>query len=302
MVGAAAGVAGAGSGQDRVRYEQTITPDVNLRTVERSIVAEVQPQLDLQSISNVEVKVNYKLETAVETIESFSTTHNESYITCQIQTVQSEFNVRKESLEVLLIPPPSGVIDGYEESVYIDDLISTRLNGFINLDDDYGVIKRNGTIVYVSNLVFGTNTEFIGDYTRTNAGHTISHFDGIFDDGTANVSGLTLLEMSFYFSTLTIRDFTERATSSYTLAGDKFNLMPPSIQSPVAISSVSGTIPAIINVSSTAYFPDSGYLFTSGGTVIQYISKSNSAFIGCTLYRGSDSISSGQEIIPFDIS
>ena len=302
MVGAAAGVAGAGNGQDRVRYEQTITPDVNLRTVERSIVAEVQPQLDLQSISNVEVKVNYKLETAVETIESFSTTHNESYITCQIQTVQSEFNVRKESLEVLLIPPPSGVIDGYEESVYIDDLISTRLNGFINLDDDYGVIKRNGTIVYVSNLVFGTNTEFIGDYTRTNAGHTISHFDGIFDDGTANVSGLTLLEMSFYFSTLTIRDFTERATSSYTLAGDKFNLMPPSIQSPVAISSVSGTIPAIINVSSTAYFPDSGYLFTSGGTVIQYISKSNSAFIGCTLYRGSDSISSGQEIIPFDIS
>ena len=63
-------------------------------------------------------------------------------------------------------------------------------------------------------------------------------FDGMWDDGTANVSGLTL-EMDTFFSALTIRDFVERKDSQYTLSGDKFNILPPSIQNP-ATSCVNG--------------------------------------------------------------
>jgi len=100
---------------------------------------------------------------------------------------------------------------------------------------------------------------------------------------------------------LTIKDFELRGNSSYTLNGDKFTLMPPSIQNPVAISSSSGTIGGPIVVQDTTYFPDEGYLFTSGGTVVQYTSKTATTFEGCTLYSGPDSIGSGEELVPFSI-
>ena len=32
----------------------------------------------------------------------------------------------------------------------------------------------------------------LDNYTKTNVGHTISHFDNIFDDGASSVSGLSL--------------------------------------------------------------------------------------------------------------
>ena len=97
-----------------------------------------------------------------------------------------------------------------------------------------------------------------------------STFDGIFDDGAANVSGMTILEVSTYYSALTIRDFTDRAESSYTLAGPVLNLVPPSIQNPVAISS-SSSLTGTINVQDTTYFPDAGYLFTNHGGIFQMI-------------------------------
>ncbi len=150
--------------------------------------------------------------------------------------------------------------------------------------------------------MFGRTAEYIGQYTKTNVGHTISHFEGIFDDGAAGVSGLSLGELDLYFGSLTIRDFEERGKSSYTLAGDKFIMMPPSIQNPVAISSSAGTIGGTIVVQDTTYFPDEGYLFTSGGTVIQYTGKTSTSFTGCTLTRGANSIANGQELIPFAIT
>ncbi len=52
----------------------------------------------------------------------------------------------------------------------------------------------------------------------------------------------------------------------------------------------------------TTYFPSSGYLFTSGGTVIQYTGKTTTQFTGCTLYRGSDSISIGDQLVPYSIN
>ena len=145
------------------------------------------------------------------------------------------------------------------------------------------------------------DNDYIGSYERTNAGHTISHFDGIFDDGVCNTSGLTLLEFSAYFPSMTIRDFTERKDSSYTLTGAKFNLMPPSIQNPVAISSSLGTIGGPIIVQDTTYFPNEGYLFSSGGTVIQYTGKTDTSFTGCTLVSGPDAINNNDELIPHSI-
>jgi hypothetical protein len=193
-------------------------------------------------------------------------------------------------------------VDGYEESVFITDPVQTRLNGFVDLLDDYGVVQRNSNIIFVSNAVFGQDIGYIGNYTTGNAGHTISHFDGIFDDGSANVSGLSILELSTYYPSLTIRDFILRGNSSYTLVGDKFNLMPPSIQSPVAISTSFGTIGSTIEVQSTTYFENSGLLFTSGGSLIQYTSKTATTFEGCSVVNGSNSITNGDELIPYSIS
>ena len=196
----------------------------------------------------------------------------------------------------------SGVVDGYQESLFIDDPISTRLNGFVDLDDSYEVIKRDLTVIAVINSVFGRDSEYFGNYTTTNAGFIIKHFDGIFDDGAANASGLNIVSLDTYFPSLTIRDFTERAFSQYTLAGDKFNLLPPSIQDPVTISRSSGAISNTIDVDSTAYFPTSGYLFSAGGTVIQYTGKTATTFTGCSVYNGPTTIGNGDDIIPFSIS
>lgn len=244
--------------------------------------------------------VVYETPPIVSEIASLS--RAEVYVICQLQTTHSEFIISKNQTEVLLIPPPSGVIDGYLESVFIDDPIATRINGFVDLDDDYGVVQRSGNIIYVINSVFGTFGQYIGEYTTTNAGHTISHFEGIFDDGFARVSGLSIQEINTYYPALTLRDFEERANSSYTLSGAKFTLMPPSIQNPVAISSSTGSIGGPIVVQSTEYFPNSGYLFTSSGNIIQYTGKTSTQFTGCTLYAGPDIIDSGDEIIPYSIN
>ena len=79
-------------------------------------------------------------------------------------------------------------------------------------------------------------------------------------------------------------------------------MMPPSIQNPVAISSSAGAIPTTINVQDTTYFSNEGYLFTTGGTVIQYTGKTTTSFTGCTLTRGTNSIANGHELIPFAIT
>ena len=234
-------------------------------------------------------------------ITSFVTTAFQAEVNNIIQTVHSEFVVQRNATEVLIFTPPSGAVDGYQESIFISDPISTRLNGFVDLDDSYEVIKRDLTSIFVGNSVFGLDNDYIGSYERTNAGHTISHFDGIFDDGVCNTSGLTLLEFSAYFPSMTIRDFTERKDSSYTLTGAKFNLMPPSIQNPVAISSSLGTIGGPIIVQDTTYFPNEGYLFSSGGTVIQYTGKTDTSFTGCTLVSGPDAINNNDELIPHSI-
>ena len=310
MVGAASGT-GVGSGQDRIRYEQRVTPPVRQSTVaSRVLTAEVQPEITIDSVSTVETVVRYSMQTPATAITSFSTLHNQTSVVSELQTVHAEFNVRKEATELVLNPPPGGVVDGYQETVFITDPIQTRLNGFVDITNEYGVIKRDSTVVFVANSVFGTGSEYIGQYTRTNVGFVLGMFDGMWDDGTANVSGLTLLEMDTFFSALTIRDFVERKDSQYTLSGDKFNILPPSIQNP-ATSCVNGIgLGGAMTVISNAYFPTSGYLLVKNNSgvfagtlsIVQYTGKSGTdTFTGCTMFRGQSFPTGGDEIVPFTI-
>ena len=301
MVGISGGVSSA-EGQDIVRYQQVESPSVNLTTTSRVIESEIQPQINVQSITKTETVVRYKLETSISSVPSATITYDQLEVTAQIQTVHAEFTVQKAATELVLTPPASGVVDSYEESVYIADPIGTRLNGFVDILNDYGVVKRNSDIVYVSNLVFGTGTDYVGNYTRTNAGYVIGHFDGIFDNGYSNVSGLSIQELTTYFASLTIRDFTERRKSQYTLAGTKFNLLPPSIQSPATIATSTGELDGgsyggtatTFNVLSTNQFPDSGYLYLSttlvgvGGALVSYTGKTATSFTGCVVVREHD--------------
>ena len=214
--------------------------------------------------------------------------------------------------EFVITPPPGGAVDGYEESLFLVDPVPVRGNNttgghdgnidLVDVNGQYFVTLRDTTEQLIVNELFGAVQQYIGQYAKTNAGPTIGNFDQILNSGTANVSGITLLEINFHYPALTIRDFIERAESSYTLAGNYFNLANSSIQNPVAISSSIGTIGSSIVVQDTTYFPNSGYLFTSGGTVIQYTSKTATTFDGCTLTRGPNSITGGDQIIPFSIT
>jgi len=220
----------------------------------------------------------------------------------QRQITSPTFSVTKDALEVVITPPPGGVVDGYEESAFITDPIIKRDGSSVDLIDVgglYFVTKRNLTEVQVTNSVFGVGQEYIGKYEKTNAGHVISFFDGIFDDGACGVSGLTLNEFSTYFPAFTLADFTERGDSSYTKSGAKFNLLPPSIQNPAAIVTSSDAITGgtyggtatTLSVSSTEFFPSSGYLFLAtslvgvGGCVISYTGKTATTFTGCAVVR-----------------
>ena len=224
----------------------------------------------------------------------------------------ADFSITREALEVVITPPPGGVVDGYEEQAFIVDPTATRAGNtqgghdgevdLIDVNGNYFVTKRDTTEIQIFNSLFGVGSEYIGQYTKTNAGHTISFFDGIFNDGAAGVSALTIQEFDFYFPAFTLKDFTDRGQSSYTLAGPIFNLVPPSIQNPVAISSATGAIAGNLVVQNTNYFPTTGYLFTSAGTVIQYTGKTQSQFEGCTVISGPTNVSSGDELIPYAIS
>tara|TARA_B100000073_G_scaffold13930_1_gene11455 strand:+ start:10 stop:8136 length:8127 start_codon:yes stop_codon:yes gene_type:complete len=236
----------------------------------------------------------------------------------QVTTPVPDMDVTKVERQIELIPPGTGVVDRYQESAFIVDPLKIRAgnttgghDGEVDLIEvpllGYPVITRAGNTIYARNRKFSAFNAYIGTYEITNVGHRIKSFDILMDDGSADVSGISLFEIGIYFPSLTIGDFTERAESSYTKAGDYFNLDKPSVQNPVTISSTQGTIGGNIVVPSTAYFPASGYIFhaaVSGSPnfgVIKYTSKTATTFEGCTVYNGSTTIVSGAEIVPFTI-
>ena len=314
LVAVSAATGTVGSGQDRVRQEQYITPVVTLQSTSTVALGQVQLQ-STSTITEVIVDAQKVHDIDPSNVTESTLSHNATQIDAQIQTVTSEFQtqsidltVTKAGSEFFFDLPPGGAVDGYEESAFFTDPISTRLNGFVDLVDYqglYSVVRRDGTELEIVNEVFGAFAAFIGVYAKTNAGFTLSHRDGIFDAGTAGVSGLTISDFTFYFPSLTIRDFAERGSSSFALDGTKFILMPPSIQNPVAISQTAATpIPSTITVATTNYFPSEGYLFHNNGSlsgVIKYTGKTANTFTGCTLHNGDDQIASGSEIVPITI-
>jgi len=223
-------------------------------------------------------------------------------------TSPDDLDITKESTEVLIVPPPGGAIDGYEETAFINDPVQQRNQNQVDLIENalgnYTVTKRDGTIIEIRNEIFGTN-EYVGSYIKTTAGPNIGNWQYIsFDDGTCNVSNLTISDISTYFPSLTLGDFVDRADSTFTKAGDKFNLALPSIQNPVAISSSTGTIGGNIVVQDTTYFPTEGYLLHNNGTytgIIKYTGKTANTFTGCTRHNGDNQIASGSEIVPISI-
>ena len=272
---------------------QHVTAVIDLKK-DICIETELSPTISAQSVIGVTSIVLPIIASSVDVISIFELSSDPTVTQTTIQSVQSNTNLSKQSLEVLLIPPPSGVVDGYTESAFITDPVQTRVNGFVDLLDvngEYSVTLRSGvSIVVVRNSIFGVNTQYIGDYTPTNAGHRISHFSGIFDDGSSGVSGITIQELDTYYPALTLQDFAERLNSSYTLSGDYFNLLPPSIQNPVAVPFSTGSIASTIEVPTTTFFPTSGYLFTGLGGLIQYTGKTSTSFTGCTSVRGSTAL------------
>ena len=216
----------------------------------------------------------------------------------------SELVVTREATEVVITPPPGGVVDRYQESAFLTDPIIQRNGNGVSLVSTAGkyfVTKRDTTEQLIRNALFSLGSDYVGNYAITNVGYTIGHFDGIFDDG-MGLSGVSIGEVSRFFGGLTLQDFSDRRKSQFTSAGDKFNLAPPSIQQPVTTTTSSGTIPTSIAAVNTTHFAPAGYLFTTGGSVIQYTSKTANTFDGCTLVRGNNSIANGHELIPFAIS
>jgi hypothetical protein len=269
----------------------------------REIETVIHPLVQINSISNVIFTRFPLIETSSANVQSFTTKSNETEVLASIQNIITDISVTRESLEVLVIPPPSGVVDGYIESISLTNPILTRLNSFVTTDNPNTVTKRDGTVLTISNIST-VSSDYVGQYTTTNAGPTLKNFDQIIDDGFADVSGLNLLQLDFYYPTLTISDFVDRGHSSYTKSGIYFNIANASIQNPVAINQTIGSITSgsSITVNSTTYFPDSGHLFTSTGALISYSSKTATTFNGCTLISGSSLINTGDEFIPFSIN
>ena len=288
-------------GAESLRTVQTEAGQVTLESTSRTITLEIQPQIDVESISTVTFNRDTTFEAGVTGIDPMVITHKETVVEQEQQiNVVFDYSVRRESTALLLFTPPSGLVDFYQEEVFFTNPIETRNNGFVTLVSK-DVTKRDLTVITIVNANEGLN-QYQGEYTVGNLGSNIGRWTTVgFDDGAAGVSGWTIQHFERYFAAITINDFVKRGNSNFTLTGQKWNLANPSHQNPVTTTTSNGTIPSTINVVSTTQFPASGYIFTESGSVIQYTGKTATSFTGCTSFRGPDLITNGDDIIPFAI-
>jgi hypothetical protein len=203
------------------------------------------------------------------------------------------------STELLIFTPPSGLIDYFQEDILWTNPVVTRNSGSVFLTSKT-VTQRSGTIIDVKNA--DKNIEFQGTYKVGNLGFNLGDWNANIDDGAANVSGWSIQQFDRYFADVSIRDFEDRADSNFTRSGIRWNIANPSFQNPVAIVQSTGSVVPTVTVQSTSYFPSSGYLFTSAGSVIQYTSTTATTFEGCTVIRGGSIVTNGDEIIPHELS
>ena len=193
------------------------------------------------------------------------------------------------------------IVDFIIEEYVLERNVRLRDGTNLLLADPYNeIILRDGTLYTVENRNQNVPPGF-EDYSLGNVGLTLGSFENNALVDTGLNSGLVITDLSTIYPTLTIRDFEFRGNSALIANGDRFNLAIPSNQQPVTISQSTGQVGGTLNVQSTEYFNDSGHLFTSSGNVIQYTGKTSTTFQGCTLVRGPNSITSGDELIPFTL-
>ena len=291
--------AGIADGKAERTTQQQIIDSVSVVTTTYENIERLQVQVDVESISDV--KFNRRRETTSESTE-VTTVEYVSTVSASVVQVETSLQKLTATTELLFFAPPGGVVDYFVESIFFTNPIVTRLNGNIS-PASRDVTKRDGSIVSVRNILETEQANFIGQYTVGNLGANLDSWNYVAkDEGAIPSSGVSLAEFDRLFASITIKDFELRGHSNYTLAGDSFNLGIPTFNNPLTISSSAGAIGGAIVVQNTTYFPSAGYLFTSGGTVIQYTGKTSNQFTGCTLYSGPNAIANGDEIIPFTIS
>lgn len=278
--------------------ESQLTVFNTVTTTDRESVIILQTQTTVPTITILTSQAEAVTESKVTTVSY-------SIASCAVD-ITSQHQILTPIVDVDIIPEitkfyPAGFTDFYIEKVLFTDPIPTRSGSPVTLDVPKNrVYQRSGYVVSIFNLE--SNPDDIAySYNKLTLGPRMSTFNGWYtlDDGTADVSSMTLADFEINYGSFTIQDFS--LESQYSETGAIWNLTYPSIQNPVAISQSTGSIGSTLNVTKTTYFPSSGYLFHRSGGVIQYTGKTLTSFTGCTVYSGSTTISAGDEIVPYSV-
>lgn len=102
----------------RTEY-QDITPPVSIATTSRIIEIDIAPSAKAITMSSlVTTRTSRSYETTSSSIKSFVTTGSVKQLEVDIQSITSKVSSLLTKFELLLIPPPTGVVDGYVENLY----------------------------------------------------------------------------------------------------------------------------------------------------------------------------------------
>jgi len=202
---------------------------------------------------------------------------------------------------------PAGFFDYFTEHILLADPIATRAGDVYLGASRNEIDTRSFGVVAVSNFDYAQIYETHirnSDYTLAVLAPSISQINSwsFIDDGAADVSSPTFGELAVISEGFTIQDITESGLRGYSpSSGAFYNIGYPSIQNPVTTSQFTGSIGSTITVTSTAYFPTSGYLFHESRGVIKYTGKTATSFTGCTVYSGLTTITTGNIIVPYSV-
>jgi len=169
----------------------------------------------------------------------------------------------------------------------------------IILESPYNeIVKRDSTTIIVENFKKRVPEGF-EPFTSGVAGSRIKDFEKYKFEG-----DIIIDDVSRSFPSLAIRDFEERALSSITLNGNRFNIGPSGVIAGVtfadglqSLSNLSSSL-TTINVDNTSNFDDSGWLFTSSRILIKYTAKTATTFTGYVV-TGPITLNNNDELVQF---
>jgi hypothetical protein len=161
------------------------------------------------------------------------------------------------------------------------------------------VTKRDGTNVTVGNFRQRIPAGF-ESFTSGTVTFTLADYEAIKFEGDHVIDDVTRA-----YPQLAIRDFELRPFSGFTLGGDRFTLGPSPMMMGLTMANGNQTIsvdaanPTEIVVQTTNNFLDSGHLFTSARSLIEYTSKvSSTRFLGY-VKSGPNTLNNNDELIQF---